>query len=94
MGRRYRPEFAWYGDMELPPHLWNVFGIGPTSIEVRFHEPVTIERFRSRKEMSAHCHDVVAAGVATSLAGEPWRGVQKKKTRFRRLRAAAAAVGR
>ena len=94
MGRRYRPEFAWYGDMELPAHLWNVFGIGPTSIEVRFHEPVTIERFRSRKEMSAYCHDTVAAGVAKSLAGEPWRGVKKKKTRFRRLREAAAAVGR
>ena len=94
MGRRYRPEFAWYGDMELPAHLWNVFGIGPSSIELRFHEPVTIEQFCSRKEMSAYCHDVVAEGVATSLAGEPWRGVQKKKTRFRRLREAAAAVGR
>jgi 1-acyl-sn-glycerol-3-phosphate acyltransferase len=94
MGRRYRPEFAWYGDMELPGHLWNVFGIGRTTIEVRFHELVTIERFHSRKDMALYCHDIVAAGVARSLVGEPWRGVRKRKTRFRRLRAAAAAVSR
>ncbi len=93
MGRRYRPEFAWYGDMELPSHLWNVFGLGSTTIQVEFHEPVTIERFASRKDMATYCHSVIADGVATAIAGEPWRGVQKRKIRFQRLRKAAATVG-
>ena len=25
LGRFYRPFFAWYGDMELAPHLWRLW---------------------------------------------------------------------
>ncbi|MDE1902762.1 MAG: 1-acyl-sn-glycerol-3-phosphate acyltransferase, partial [Alphaproteobacteria bacterium] len=28
LGRSYRPLFAWYGDMDLAPHLWSVLGLG------------------------------------------------------------------
>ena len=69
MGRHLRPFFAWYGDMEMAGHLWQFLGIGRSRIEVRFHEPVTIDRFASRKELSAWCHAVIAAGVAGSLTG-------------------------
>lgn len=69
MGRHLRPFFAWYGDMELAGHLWQFLGIGRSRIEVRFHEPVTIDRFASRKELSTWCHAVIAAGVACSLTG-------------------------
>ena len=29
MGRENRPLFAWYGDMELVPHLWEALKAGP-----------------------------------------------------------------
>ena len=69
MGRHLRPFFAWYGDMELAGHLWQFLGIGRSRVEVRFHEPVTIDQFASRKEMAAWCQAVIAAGVARSLTG-------------------------
>lgn len=69
MGRHLRPFFAWYGDMELASHLWQFCGIGRSRIEMRFHEPVTIDQFKNRKEMAAWCQAVIAAGVSESLTG-------------------------
>ncbi|MDE0147501.1 MAG: lysophospholipid acyltransferase family protein [Rhodospirillaceae bacterium] len=69
MGRHLRPFFAWYGDMEMAGHLWQLLGIGRSRVEVRFHDPVNIDRFASRKDLSAWCHAVIAAGVARSLTG-------------------------
>ena len=74
MGRFYRPLFAWYGDMDLVPHLWEAFCIGPIDVQVRYHEPVTIDQFQSRKELTQYCHAVVGDGVSAMLAGRtPWR---------------------
>ncbi|MDP6816406.1 MAG: lysophospholipid acyltransferase family protein [Alphaproteobacteria bacterium] len=69
VGRGYRPYFAWYGDMEMAGHLWNVFGLGQTTVAVEFHQPVSIADFASRKEMSAHCHRVVSDGVSRGIHG-------------------------
>lgn len=73
MGRSFRPFFAWYGDMALAPHLWRMLGMGVLTAEVIFHEPVTIDRFASRKAMAEHCWRVVSEGVASLLAGRPQR---------------------
>ena len=69
VGRGYRPYFAWYGDMELAGHLWNVFGLGQTTVAVEFHEAVTIGDFASRKELATHCQRVVADGVSNGIHG-------------------------
>jgi 1-acyl-sn-glycerol-3-phosphate acyltransferase len=69
VGRRYRPYFAWYGDMEMAGHLWNVFGLGQTTVAIEFHQPVTIAQFASRKLLSAHCERVVAEGVSRAIHG-------------------------
>ena len=73
MGRSFRPFFAWYGDMALPTHLWRMLGLGVLTAEVSFHEPVTIDRFGSRKALAEHCWRVVSEGMATLLAGRPQR---------------------
>ena len=39
MGRENRPLFAWYGDMELVPHLWEALKAGPLDVVVQFHRP-------------------------------------------------------
>src|SRR5216684_4072631 len=69
MGRAYRPFFAWYGDMTLAPHLWTMLGLGTAEVAVTFHPPVTLAEFGSRKALAEHCHRVVAAGMASALAG-------------------------
>ena len=69
VGRNYRPNFAWYGDMEMAGHLWNVFGLGHTTIAIEFHKPVTIEQFSSRKDMAIHCQSEIADGVSRAIHG-------------------------
>lgn len=71
LGYALRPLVAWYGDMELAPHLGRFLGLGDVEVVVEFHEPVTIEAFGSRKALTDHCYRVVAGGVAAALAGRP-----------------------
>jgi 1-acyl-sn-glycerol-3-phosphate acyltransferase len=59
IGRHLRPFFAWFGDMELPGHLWQALGVGRVTVEVEFHEPVTFARFGSRKALTRFCEETV-----------------------------------
>ena len=69
IGRALRPYFAWYGDMTLAPHFWEVAGLGHATVDVIFHEPVTFEQFGSRRALAEHCFEVVACGVSAANAG-------------------------
>lgn len=71
LGRFLRPFYAWYGDMELAPHLWNVAGLGNATAVVEFHPPAPPEAFASRKTLADYCYRQVAAGVARALGGRP-----------------------
>lgn len=57
------PSIAWYGDMELFPHLWSFLKLGSVDVELFFLEPVTLERFHNRKEMAAYCHKAIASQI-------------------------------
>jgi 1-acyl-sn-glycerol-3-phosphate acyltransferase len=69
LGRFYRPFFAWYGDMTMPPHLWKMLGLGQLTVVMTFHEPVRLKDFGSRKLLSEHCAKVIADGMGATLAG-------------------------
>ncbi|HYL33575.1 MAG TPA: lysophospholipid acyltransferase family protein [Stellaceae bacterium] len=69
LGRSYRPLFAWYGDMDLAPHLWTMLGLGHLSVSVTFHPPVRAADFASRKALADHCAAVIAAGLSVALSG-------------------------
>jgi 1-acyl-sn-glycerol-3-phosphate acyltransferase len=69
IGRRLRPFLAWYGDMTLGPHAWNVLGLGTVEIEVEFHPPTTVGEWVSRKELSQFCYDRISNGVGRLLSG-------------------------
>lgn len=71
MGSVFRSLYAWYGDMDLAPHLWQAFKEGVVTVEIEFHPPVTIESFGSRKLLAEHCWNEVAHGVARSVSGRP-----------------------
>jgi 1-acyl-sn-glycerol-3-phosphate acyltransferase len=88
LGRCYRPLFAWYGDMDLAPHLWVLLGLGVLSVELTFFPPVTIDQFASRKELARHCHRVIGDGVAASLSGR--RPVAAASARARRRKSRVA----
>src|SRR4051794_28700948 len=68
MGRENRPLFAWYGDMEMVPHLWEALLAGPLDVVVQFHEPLSLDRM-DRKTLAAHARKIVQSGQALALAG-------------------------
>jgi 1-acyl-sn-glycerol-3-phosphate acyltransferase len=69
MGRENRPLFAWYGDMELVPHLWEAVKSGPVDVIVEFHPPITVDEVGGRKALAAIAEKTVRAGQARALAG-------------------------
>lgn len=71
MGRALRPIYAWYGDMDLVPHLTHWLGVGRVGIDVIYHEPMRLSDFGSRKQLSAACEASVARGVEGALKGAP-----------------------
>lgn len=69
MGRGLRPFYAWYGDMDLVPHLLEALALGTVEVAVEFHAPVAPEDFVDRKALAEHCERIVADGVSRALAG-------------------------
>jgi 1-acyl-sn-glycerol-3-phosphate acyltransferase len=72
MGRENRPLFAWYGDMDLVPHLWEAVKTGPFDVVVEFHPPLMIDEAHDRKALAATTEAIVRAGQARALAGDYW----------------------
>jgi 1-acyl-sn-glycerol-3-phosphate acyltransferase len=71
MGRDVRPLFAWYGDMDLVPHLWESVKQGPLDAIVEFHPPLSVDSEGGRKALAAAAEKRVRRGQARALAGLP-----------------------
>ncbi len=69
IGYLWRHFFAWYGDMDLAPHLWEVLHMGRLTVEVTFLEPRMLSALGSRKAAAEYCHGAVRGAVARSLSG-------------------------
>ena len=69
MNRRLRPTYAWYGDMDLAPHLWRALAAGPIEVTVICHEPLSIGGEIGRKALARHAEEVVRAGLVAALHG-------------------------
>lgn len=67
MTRRLMPSFAWYGDMDLAPHLLEALTAGPIEVAVICHPPLSLSGERSRKALARHAEDEVRKGVALAL---------------------------
>jgi 1-acyl-sn-glycerol-3-phosphate acyltransferase len=68
MGRESRPLFAWYGDMEMVPHLWEALLAGPLDVVVQFHPPLSLDGM-DRKTLAARAEEIVRNGQSEALAG-------------------------
>ncbi|MGH6877418.1 MAG: lysophospholipid acyltransferase family protein, partial [Rhizomicrobium sp.] len=71
MGRDMRPLIAWYGDMDLVPHLWEALKIGPFEVVVEFHPPLGVDNEGGRKQLASAAEAMVRRGQARALAGLP-----------------------
>lgn len=69
MDRRVRPAVAWFGDMDLAPHLWGLLKIGAIDVEVIWGEPVAVAPQTDRKALARMLEASVRHAVTTALFG-------------------------
>lgn len=60
--------YAWHGDAELLPHLWNVLQMSGVELQVSIHEPVLSWSVQSRKVLGRQLRDELAGQLAASYA--------------------------
>jgi lyso-ornithine lipid O-acyltransferase len=65
---RQRPLHAWYGDMELGPHVWQALLAGPVQVKVIFHEPLLPDH---RKAMAKQAQHVIQRSLSETLHPAP-----------------------
>lgn len=68
---RQRPRLAWYGDMELLPHLWQLLKGGPVAVTILFHDELRAEAFGNRKALAREAERHVKAGLSQRLHARP-----------------------
>jgi 1-acyl-sn-glycerol-3-phosphate acyltransferase len=64
VGRSSRSVFAWYGDMDLAPHVWQLAQWRGKRVTLLFHTPLDPADFPSRKALSQATWEAVADGAA------------------------------
>lgn len=69
LGRETRPLIAWYGDMDLVPHLWEAAKAGPIDVVVEFHAPMNVDAAGGRKALAVAAETIVRRGQTRALAG-------------------------
>ena len=67
--RAERPEIAWYGDMELAPHLGLFASRGPIDVHVVWGAPIPFEAGTDRKRATALAEKSVRRGVREGNGG-------------------------
>lgn len=65
--RRERPEIAWYGDMDLAPHLAAFFRDGPLDVEIRWGEPIAFDAGSDRKQATVLAERAVKLEVRRAM---------------------------
>jgi 1-acyl-sn-glycerol-3-phosphate acyltransferase len=69
MGRQHRPFAAWYGDMDLLPHLIGVLREGALDVDVTFGVPFEVGSEVDRKSLAHTTEHSVRRMTAHALAG-------------------------
>jgi 1-acyl-sn-glycerol-3-phosphate acyltransferase len=69
MPRHLRPLYAWYGDMDMPPHLWAAMGRGPIEVKIVCHAALSIADHGSRKTLAKQAEEAVRQGLVDALHG-------------------------
>ena len=67
LGRRGRPQVAWYGDMDLASHAWKLLGLGPLDANIRIGQPVPLDDFSDRKALARYAEEKIRKDVVELL---------------------------
>jgi 1-acyl-sn-glycerol-3-phosphate acyltransferase len=65
--RRERPAIAWYGDMDLVPHLAALLRKGAIDVVVRWGDPIPFDAASDRKGVTIEAEAAVRAAVQDAL---------------------------
>ena len=68
INRWLRPMIAWYGDMELKPHLSKLVGLMSISAKIIYLEPVNTTSFENRKVLSNYLEDKIRKVYSSALS--------------------------
>lgn len=68
-GRADRPDLAWYGDMDLAPHLWAMLRHAVIDVVIVWGEPERVERKTDRKALAARLESAVRAAIVEESTG-------------------------
>lgn len=64
-----RDRYAWYADMEMPPHLWRIFQTKNLHVKLVFHPPLSGKMLETdRKTLAKTCYEQVRTPVKESIS--------------------------
>lgn len=69
VGRMERPLFAWYGDMDLIPHMVRFLGQGKMQFVVEFFPPLYRDQFTDHKAMAQYAQRLIAGAHNAARGG-------------------------
>jgi 1-acyl-sn-glycerol-3-phosphate acyltransferase len=67
IGRAERARVGWYGDVELPEHLWGVFLAGGLDVELIWGEALPFDETTNRKKLAATLEATVRRDLVATL---------------------------
>lgn len=71
VGRHGRPKIAWYGDMELASHCWQLLKLGPLDAHIRLGDPMSLRDYPDRKALARYTEQKVRRDVSELLSPRP-----------------------
>jgi len=72
LGQDERDGYAWYGDMEMAPHLWRLLGFHKrVAVFVQFHQPRMSSEFADHRALAAWAESIISCGLKKALSVGP-----------------------
>ena len=68
INRWLRPMIAWYGDMDLRPHLFKLVGLMSIKAKLIYLDPVNTQNFANRKDLSNHLEVKIRKAYSRALS--------------------------
>ena len=68
INRWLRPMIAWYGGMDLKPHLFKLVGLISIKAKLIYLEPVNTQNFKNRKDLSNHLENKIRKVYSSTLS--------------------------
>ncbi len=68
INRWLRPMIAWYGDMDLKPHLYKLIKLKSIKVKLIHLKPINAQNFKHRKDLSIHLENKIRKVYSSALS--------------------------